>query len=71
MGGVLLVVTSSCSTAACTYAWQVCLYVVDNLVPRFGDDLGVMPLGPRGTTELLLNASLLFERKGMDWQAGG
>ena len=48
---------------------QVCLYVIDNLVPSFGDDLAVMPLGPEGTTALLLNASRLFERKGMDWQA--
>tara|TARA_B100000795_G_scaffold207636_1_gene161106 strand:+ start:576 stop:848 length:273 start_codon:yes stop_codon:yes gene_type:complete len=47
----------------------VCLYVIDNLVPSFGDDRAVMPLGPEGTTALLLNASRLFERKGMDWQA--
>ena len=48
---------------------QVCLYVVDTLVPRFGDDPAVMPLGAKGTTALLLNASRLFETKGMDWAA--
>ena len=48
---------------------QVCLYVIDRLVPRWGDDADVMPLGGHGTIELLMNASALFEAKGMDWFA--
>ena len=47
---------------------QVCLYAVTTLVPRWGDDAGVMPLGADGTRDKLLNASRLFEAKGMDWE---
>ena len=48
---------------------QVCLYVIDILVPAFGSDDDVMPLGPAGTTALLMNASALFQAKGMNWDA--
>lgn len=46
---------------------QVCLYVIDRLVPLYGADAAVMPLGAAGTTELLMNASRAFRAKGMDW----
>ena len=48
---------------------QICLYVIDHLVPAFGSQPEVMPLGRRGTTALLMNASRLFRAKGMDWLA--
>ena len=48
---------------------QVCLYVIDHLVPAYGGAPDIMPLGARGTTEMLLNASRLFRTKGMDWLA--
>ena len=46
----------------------MCLYVVDVLIPRWGDRPDVMPLGADGTRDMLLNASRLFESKGMDWE---
>ena len=46
-----------------------CLYVIDHLVPVFGTQIEVMPLGAEGTTALLMNASRLFRSKGMDWLA--
>lgn len=48
---------------------QICLDVIDRLVPSFGADRSVMPLGGKATTELLMNASRLFRSKGMDWHA--
>ena len=48
---------------------QVCLYVIDHYVPTFGDEEEVMPLGGPGTQAMLMNASLLFMAKGMDWDA--
>ena len=48
---------------------QICLYVIDHLVPSFGADAAVMPLGAAGTTNLLMDASRLFRQKGMDWLA--
>ena len=46
---------------------EIALYVIDELVPQFGSDRAVMPLGADGTTEMLLNASVLFRQKGMAW----
>jgi len=48
---------------------QCALYAVDTLLPRWGDDVEVVPLGADATRELLMNASRLFEAKGMDWYA--
>lgn len=48
---------------------EVCQYVIDNLVPIFGSDKAVFPLGGDATTKMLLNASLQFKLKGMDWGA--
>ena len=48
---------------------QVCLYVIDHMVPLFGNQPDVMPLGGAGTTAMLMNASRLFRSKGMDWFA--
>jgi hypothetical protein len=47
---------------------EICQYVIDNLVPRFGDDADVMPMGSAATTAMLMNASALFAAKGMDWE---
>ena len=38
---------------------EICQYVVDYYVPKYGSNKAVMPLGPDGTTEMLLNASAL------------
>eukprot|EP01044_Picomonas_judraskeda_P014651 COSAG03_NODE_2357_length_2848_cov_1.836668_2_plen_314_part_01 len=46
---------------------EICQYVVDYYVPKYGSNKAVMPLGPDGTTEMLLNASALFANKGMNW----
>jgi len=46
---------------------EICQYVVDEYVPKFGAEAAVMPLGGAATTAMLLNASALFEAKGMDW----
>eukprot|EP00041_Stephanoeca_diplocostata_P033227 m.1093373 g.1093373 ORF g.1093373 m.1093373 type:complete len:968 (+) comp24297_c0_seq3:111-3014(+) len=46
---------------------EIALYIVDELVPVFGTDPAVMPLGVQGTRGLLLNASALFQAKGMNW----
>jgi len=48
---------------------EICQYAIDLLVPAYGDDPAVMPLGGAATTTLLLNASALFRAKGMDWDA--
>ena len=42
---------------------QCALYAIDHLVPAFGHDAGVMPLGGAATTALLMNASRLFRSK--------
>jgi len=47
---------------------QVCLYVVDHVVPQFAGARAVLPLGAAGTTKLLMGASRLFRAKGMDWR---
>jgi hypothetical protein len=47
---------------------EICQYVIDNLVPKFGTDAEVMPMGAAATTAMLLNASALFAAKGMDWE---
>ena len=46
---------------------EICQYSIDVLVPEFGADRDVMPLGAEATTTLLLNASQLFRVKGMNW----
>ena len=46
---------------------EICQYSIDVLIPEFGDDLDVTPLGAKATTTLLLNASQLFRVKGMNW----
>jgi hypothetical protein len=46
---------------------EICQYVVDYYVPKYGTDAAVMPLGSDGTTAMLLNASALFANKGMNW----
>eukprot|EP00966_Prymnesium_polylepis_P285992 6606292-Prymnesium_polylepis.1 len=48
---------------------QCALYAIDVLVPRWADDASVVPLGADATIEMLMNASRLFESKGMDWEA--
>ena len=48
---------------------ELCQYVVDRLVPAFGDDPDVMPLGAGATAAMLLNASAEFRRRGMDWRS--
>ena len=48
---------------------QVCLYAIDRLVPTWGDDAGVMPLGADATRRMLMEAARLFRDKGMDWRA--
>ena len=39
------------------------------LPARYGQDASVMPLGSNGTKVMLLNASVLFAKKGMNWKA--
>ena len=46
---------------------EICQYVVDYYVPKYGSKAEVMPLGAAGTTEMLMNASALFAQKGMNW----
>ena len=46
---------------------ELCQYVIDQYVPKYGGSVAVMPLGAAGTTEMLLEASALFASKGMDW----
>jgi hypothetical protein len=46
---------------------EICQYVVDYYVPKYGNTAEVMPLGSAETTQMLLNASALFASKGMDW----
>lgn len=46
---------------------EIALYIIDELVPKYGSDVAVMPLGSLATVEMLLNSSLLFEKKGMNW----
>ena len=70
LNGLLLVdpVYKWASTRWPTFV-QVALYVIDHYVPEFGDDAAVMPLGGEATAAMLMNASRVFEAKGMDWQA--
>ena len=56
------------STRWPTYV-QVAMYVIDHLVPAFGGDADVMPLGGQATSALLLDSARLFRSKGMDWLA--
>eukprot|EP01052_Picozoa_sp_SAG31_P013350 SAG31_NODE_801_length_12013_cov_23.812070_11_plen_112_part_00 len=46
---------------------ELCQYVVDHYVPKYGNKASVMPLGGTGTTGLLLESAALFANKGMDW----
>jgi hypothetical protein len=48
---------------------EICQYGVDILVPAFGSDPDVCPLGAEGTKMMLMNASALFMKEGMDWHA--
>jgi hypothetical protein len=44
---------------------ELCQYVVDTYVPKYGGNSGVMPLGGEETTQVLLNASALFASRGV------
>ena len=46
---------------------ELCLYVIDHYVPKYGLDKSVMPLGGAVTRELFLNASALFAARGKNW----
>jgi len=46
---------------------QICQYVADHYVGKYGDDKDVMPLGKAATDTMLLSASMMFQAKGMDW----
>jgi len=46
---------------------EICQYHIDKLVPKYGADPAVMPLGAAATTKMLLEASTLFQSRGMDW----
>lgn len=48
---------------------EICQYAIDKFVPIYGSDPEVMPLGGEVTTSMLLNASVLFQAKGMDWHS--
>eukprot|EP00911_Craspedida_sp_UC1_P000447 UC1_evm4s337 len=48
---------------------ELCQYVIDTWVPKYGSDSHVMPLGASATTRVLINASALFQAKGMNWYA--
>lgn len=43
-------------------------YCVDSLLPEFGDDASVVPLGRQKTTEVLVGAAHRFASLGMDWR---
>ena len=47
---------------------ELCQALVDDWLPRFGDDPAVAPLGASATAALLLNASALFRTKALDWR---
>ena len=46
---------------------EICQYVVDNFVSKYGSDKTVMPMGGQATAAMLHNASAQFKLKGMDW----
>ena len=48
---------------------EIVHYAIDHLVPKYGGDPSVVPLGRETTSALLLNASALFASKGMDWRS--
>lgn len=47
---------------------EICQYVIDKFIPKYGSDSRIMPLGSQGTRSLLLNASAVFAARGMQWQ---
>ena len=43
---------------------EICQYTIDKFVPKYGSDASVMPLGAAATTQMLLEASVLFQSRG-------